>query len=424
MAGRFNTDRLRLELSRARTPAIQLLFLLAAAIFAASVTFKNQLYKQPWKSYNTYQVAFDSAKGVVPDHQPVRMAGVNVGIITGTKVVGRHAVVDLAVEKKFGDLYRDAKFRLRPLTPLDDMYVDITSRGHASAGKLTDDDIAPAGQTESPVDISRVLNIFEPDVRQRMQTLLAELGRGLDDNGAQLRRSFAELAPFLVAAKQATDAIAQRHEELAVLVHDFGGVTQALADRDRQLTSLVSSGDQTLAALAGADTSFSETLRRFPPAVSALQSALASLQQTEGALDPAIASLRPVAKELRSGLTDAGKFGHEATPALAALQPAVRDLRPLAHDLRPTADSLAQSFQRLDPQTSDIDAVTSAIPPCFFRIQKFFNNTLSVFKFYDENGAFPRGSTSYAFLGALDKQDPNVRPRPSCVEKGNLLETP
>jgi ABC-type transporter Mla subunit MlaD len=423
---RLNTDRLKLELKRGRTPTIQIVFLLAAALFAASIVFTNQLYVRPWRDYNTYQVAFPIVKGVTPGKQPVRFAGVNVGVISGARVADNQAVLTLKINSKFGDFYRNARFRLRPLTPLQDMYVDVLSRGRPDKRKpgdnvLTSNYIVPATQNQAPVDISRVLDVFQPDVRARLHTLMAELGRGLKDNGQQLRASFAAVAPFLVAAKDATSALARRHRELATLVHNFGGVTKALAQRDTELTSLVRTGDQTLGSLAAADGNLSDTLRSFPPLLSRLHSSLASLQQTEGVLDPAISSLAPVAQKLKGGLDSLTKFGQEAEPALADLQPTVRAVRPLANQLRPTASSVRTAFDTLNPQTGDLNTITKTIPPCFFRIGSFFNNTISVLKFGDTNGAYPRATVGVNALSAIGKLDPGYTPRGSCVKTGNRL---
>ena len=66
---------------------------------------------------------------------------------------------------------------IRLVTPLEDMYVDITSRGDKRAGVLSGNQILPAGQAVSPVQISSVLDSFDSDTRARLSTLLNQPGR-------------------------------------------------------------------------------------------------------------------------------------------------------------------------------------------------------------------------------------------------------
>ena len=54
----------------------------------------------------------------------------------------------------------------------------------------------------SSIDIAEVLNTFDADVRTHMSRLLDEFGVGLSGNGEDLRRAFAEIAPFLRGAQR------------------------------------------------------------------------------------------------------------------------------------------------------------------------------------------------------------------------------
>jgi virulence factor Mce-like protein len=413
---RINTDRLKLEIRRARVPAVQYLFVLACAIFVAAIIFKNQLYDRPWESKRTYEVQFDDVKGVTPGKQHVRMAGVDVGLVTGSKLgADGKPVLTIKIRKKFGVLYHNAQMRLRPLTPLQDMYVDINSRGTPAAGELRSNQVLKNTQTVSPVDISRVMNTFDGQTQGRLRTLLTEFGRGLTDNGVQLKSAFVQLAPFLKMAQRTTQVLADRRQKMQRVVHNLGALTTALAHRDQQLTGLVRDGNATLASLSSQQRPFNDTLAQLPPTLSSVRSSFAALRSAEDQLDPALVALKPVAQNLRQGMAGLEKFSASATPALRDLRTPLRKLEPLAKQLRPTSTSLEQSFNRLTPQAPQFDDVTRTMVPCLDVMQHFFQDTLSVLKFYDVSGAFPRGS-NVTNTDQFGMKGIGLKRLPSCTE--------
>jgi virulence factor Mce-like protein len=386
----IDTQRLKLDLRRSWRPFAMYVAMAVAAITIAVLLSRNLTFERPWDSYVTVRAAFSDVKGIVPSKDPVRISGVNVGVVSGAQVNGGEAVLTLQIQKQYGPVYRNAQLRIRPVTPLDDLYVDITDRGTAAAGVAGSNYTIPVTQTITPVDISRVLDAFDAPTRERLTILLSELGRGLQDNGAQLREAFVQLAPFLTVAQQATQALAIRQREVRELVHNFGGLTVALDERNLQLSTLLRSGDATLSRLESVDQPLGATLSELPGALQAMQSSFARVSRLTNALDPALSALEPVATRLDSGLVGLASFGRAATPALEALRPAISSLEPLARTLVPSAGALDSAFTRLRPQAPQFDAITNDAALCRQTLGTFFNNTLQVFKFADANGSFPR----------------------------------
>lgn len=390
---RINTERLKLEIARSRRPAMQYVYLIAVASFCLAIVLKNQFYNRFWERKYTFSAQFADVKGVTPGAQRVKIAGITVGVVTDSVNKDGRAVLTMQLKKKYGPIYKDAKLRLRPLTPLEDMYINIESRGHKAAGELHGQTLT-AAHTVSPVDISRVLNEFPDATRTRMQILLNQMGRGLKDNGTTLKWAFGEVSPFLTAAQRTTTVVNDRRVQTARLVTNLHRLTGALAQRDRQLTSLVGAGNSTLGALAGTDQQLDATLRAIPPTLDAVRSGFVRLRSAEGQLDPALTDLGPVADNLEAGMRSLAAFSTDARPALAALKPAVTQIAPLARDLRPTSVGLRDAFAQLRGEAPALDRITRQIPPCFDVISSFFNDTLSVFKFSDAYGAYPRGNDS------------------------------
>jgi phospholipid/cholesterol/gamma-HCH transport system substrate-binding protein len=391
MAG---TERLRLEVKRSGRSVAIVAMMVALGLTSVVLIFSHISFHNPFASTYDVNAIFSDVKGSDPGHEPIYIAGVKIGVVAGERIVhGDEAKLSLAIDSGYAPLYRDATIVERPLTPLQDMYLTVT-RGSPSAGRLPPGGTIPIGQTGTPVDISRVLDTFTAPTSDRLHSLLLGLGSGLADHGQELRAAFVQLFPLLSTTAQVMRAVAVRQRNLASLVHVTADLGQALGQRDAQIAELVRSGDRTLATIAANDAPFSATLSELPGAVSALQSSMRSLRVTAQSLDPAVSSLRPVAAQLPAGLSALQRFANQATPALLAARTPLRALDPLAISLRPTSSSLAGALSRLEPQDPRLDFITQRLQGCEGPVASFFQNTMSVFKWGDANGTFPRADES------------------------------
>jgi virulence factor Mce-like protein len=389
------TERLAIEARRSAGPLALLAGLIVLAGFLFVGIAKNLTFARPWQHYREVRAQFTDVKGIFPGGHQVRIHGVKVGVVSESKLVDGHPVLTLKIEDRWGPIYRDAKLQIRPVTPLQDLYVNVLDRGHPSAGEATKADVISSQQTVTPVDISRILDTFNADTRDRMTILLSELGKGLDDGGVKLRRAFAEIAPFLHVAADTTRVLAERQAAVKRVVHNFGALSDALARRDEDLSRFVTQGDATLGELARHDRALSATLGGIADLLPVMRSSFASVQALSGHLDPALNGLRPAAAELESGLRSLEALGADAEPALRALRPAVGDLRTTARTLPATSRALSSAFRRMNPQAPQLDQITQLLPGCMSTIQRFFQNTLSVFKWADANGAYPRADLTF-----------------------------
>lgn len=413
---KLNRERLLLELGRSRRPLTALGFLALCGAIAGWVIFKNQAYQRPWIDYYNVAADVDDAKGIVPGKQDVRIAGVKVGVITKSELVKGRPRLTLSLEPKYAPLYRDAKLRIRPVTPLQDMFVNI-ERGTPAAGKLQEGAVLPAESTTTPVDVSRVLQTFDQDTRGRLNVLLREMGPALGGNGPQLQEAFVSVAPFLQEGQKLSTVLADRRIALKRAVTNFGRLTSALGARDVQLTRLIRNGEGTLDELASRDRALNDLLAALPGTLSTLQSSMRTLSVAQGDLDPALAELRPVAAKLEGSLRSLEELGVDVSPAAKALQPALRRLRPLARDLRPTALSLQKSFAELRGQAPSYNTLTREVTPCEPVVRDFFGNTPSVLKFSNAVGAYPRGDLSFAPDSAAGTKNDNLKRTPSCTDR-------
>jgi hypothetical protein len=97
---------------------------------------------------------------------------------------------------------------------------------------------------------------------------------------------------------------------------------------------------------------------------------------------------------LTDGLAALQRFSAQATPALVAARSPLRALDPLAVSLRPTSNSLAAALSRLEPQNPRLGFIAGQLQQCEGPVANFFQNTMSVFKWGDANGTFPRADES------------------------------
>jgi virulence factor Mce-like protein len=410
-------SRLLLEIRRSLRPFIYFLILAVLGTAAFAGIFRNLTFERPWQNYREVRAEFDDVKGVFPGGHQVRINGVKVGVVSKADLVdGNRAVLTLKLEEKWGPIYTNAKMRIRPVTPLQDLYVNITDRGDKSAGEAKERDIIAAQQTISPVDISRVLNTFSGNTRERMTMLLSELGTGLEDGGVKLRESFASLAPFLKVAQRTTAVLAKRDRNVRRLVHNFGRLSAALAKRDKELNEFVTEGNETLGELAANDRQFGATFTSLAQLMPVMRSSFTSLRGLSDELDPALTSLKPVAAELEKGLVGLQQFGQDAQPALKKLRPAFTDLRTMARQLSPTSRSLATAFQRFQVQAPSYDRLTKQTVTCLDSMDRFFGNTMSVLKFEDGYGSYPRAETTVDTDSASTGAGLNTTPRKKCTD--------
>jgi phospholipid/cholesterol/gamma-HCH transport system substrate-binding protein len=408
---RMNRGRMAIEIRRGRGGFIALLLLIATTIAAVFVIGSGLRLNLPGAATYTARVAVDDAKGVVSAKQQVRISGLPVGKITKIELVNGRPVMTITMKGKYGPLYRDARLRLRPKTPLQDLYLNVESRGHKSAGRVDEGDILQADRTQAPVDIGRVLDAFDADTRTRMEQAVDALGRGLPDHGDEFRATLVKLAPFLQSAQRLAAVTAVRRGHTRRLIHNLSLMMEELGRRDRQLRQLARGGGAALGELGASEAALNRLLVELPPTLRQLVPTFRVLRSTADQLDPALDALVPSARAMPAGLTALRNFSVEALPSLRALRRPLPSLTTLLQALRPTSVGLDQAFAKLRPNAPRLDRITAAIVPCEFAVQKFFSNTISLTKFSDARGGIFRGQT-------VNGSDLNQKASPSCASGG------
>jgi phospholipid/cholesterol/gamma-HCH transport system substrate-binding protein len=309
----------------------------------------------PFQDVYTIQARFSAADGVVSGlGQPVNVVGVKVGQVIGSRLAGGSAVVTLEIQRsRLPHVYGDASAVLEPITPLNDMQINLDpggppSRPLAPGGSIT------VGQTQSPIPLSDLLSTLDGDTRDYLSSLIASLGQGFGGRGADMRRMLQTMGPTVAQAGRIATALSQRRAALAQLIHNLGVVTDA-ASRDHQLGALVVAGNQTLQGLAAEDVPLRRSLAELPGTLQIARATLVDLRPFADNLGPTTAALLPAVDRLPATLTAVRPFldvgtaalAHQITPLVVATQPLVAQLGPALRLLTVSTPRLSQVFQVL-----------------------------------------------------------------------------
>ena len=329
---------------------------------------------------------FESANSIRAN-SPVRIAGVNVGKVTGIK---RHegtnaAVVEMEIKDRGLPIHKDATAKIRPRIFLEgNFFVDLHP-GTPSAPALGDGDTIAITRTATPVQLDQVLTALQSDTRAELQELLREYGTALTaEPTAAEDRDADPMARGETAAESLNDAIRyggnalkntaivneallglERHD-LSRGVAAVARVMKALGRNERQLQDLVTDFNTTMAAFASEHDALQRSVALLGPTLENTDAALTSLNR-------AFPPLRALAREVLPGVRETpatieasfpwitqtrGLLGRDELRGLAReLSPATRDLARVIDgsiDVLPQADLAALCATRVVLPTGDI----------------------------------------------------------------------
>lgn len=348
---------------------------------------------------STYDVRFavNNAFGIFAGADEVRYRGVPAGTIEAVERHGTQLVILARIRSRYGPVYRNARAELRPITPLNDVYLDIVNPGTPSAGRAVAEKPLSQSQTATDVTVPDVLDGLTSDARRSAYRLLDNLGNGLTDGGGlKLRQAFVQLGPFIKQAGALTHEIAVHQTDTEQLVHDATLLTATLATRQAQLKRLVATGAATFGAVQQSSGDLNSTLAQLAPTVQQLNATLTSVHSVLGTVDHGLASLIPVAGELPRGLRDLRSLAAVLGPAATRLTPAARAITPFVQRVRDLLGPAGQITAGLLPQTPVINRTTTDLVNCKTGVSDFFQWNASLTKMGDTTGGpVPRGNLAF-----------------------------
>ncbi|HEV3056083.1 MAG TPA: MlaD family protein [Solirubrobacteraceae bacterium] len=390
------SGRMKLQIRRYGRSFLILIGLIVLGTAAGFYILLQQRLPNPFQSFYQVNAAFPTAAAVVPGlGEPVNVAGVRVGEITGTDLVDGHGVIHMDINPgKIARLYKDASAVLVPNTPLKDMEVDIAP-GSRTAGVLPDGATIPVSQTTSPTDSDELLDALDTDTRTWFTSLITDLNEGTLGRGNDIRKLLGNLGPTSQQLSQIGNLLAARHTELSAIVHNLGVLTQAAAVKDAQLRQVVLAGNTTVQALATQDVALRAAITKLPGTLATTDKTLTDLIPFANALGPTATALLPTARKLPTTLRDARTLFEgaallplkEIPPFIKVVLPLASQLPALTTDLNQAVPALIKSFKVLAYVTNEIAYDPGGRNPGFlYWLAWFAHNADSFISQSDANG--------------------------------------
>jgi phospholipid/cholesterol/gamma-HCH transport system substrate-binding protein len=396
--------RFKLQLRRYGRYFAVLAVLWGIGLAAGGYIVINQRFPNPFASFVKVDGRFQTAAGVVPGlGEPVNIAGVNVGEITGTSLSKGQGVIHMELKPSQlpppHRLYRNATAVLFPNTPLKDMEIDIDP-GTPNAGVMPQGGTIPVGQTSVPVDSDELLSSLDADTRAWLSSLITEINQGTIGRGQDIKRILQNLGPTSTQFRQIGDLLAARRLKLAQIVHNLGTLTKAVSVKDAQLRTVVQAGNQAVGALANQNVALTQAISRLPGTLQTTRTTLADTTKLANALGPTANALVPVARRLPSTLKNSKTLFEGAAllpldkiPALVnAVLPLAQQLPPIQSNLKAELPALISSFKVLGAVTNETAYVPGHGNPGFlYWLAWFAHNANSFLSTADANGGGWRG---------------------------------
>jgi phospholipid/cholesterol/gamma-HCH transport system substrate-binding protein len=347
---------------------IALVVILIAFLFA----FTKKL---PWAEGYEVQAVFTTAQNIRVD-SPVRVAGVEVGKVTGVEPLQagdeefdeategveepsegttsgdepagqQAALVTMEIEDSGRPIKTDATAQLRPRLFLEgNLFVDLRT-GSPGAAEAPDGYVLPVDQTSVSVQLDQVLTTLQSDVRTDLQVFLEEFGAALTDHGGA--EGFQEIYKTSPAAFKYTSQVNEAFlgtepHDLSGVIRNFDKVAAALIRNEEQLKDLVTNFRIFAGSFAAESDALEQAIVELPGVIDAGNSAFANLND-------AFPPLRAFAIEALPGVRSTPKTLDVATPFIHQVRLLVskRELRGLVAELRPTIPRLAKLTKRTIP---------------------------------------------------------------------------
>jgi ABC-type transporter Mla subunit MlaD len=350
---------------RDETPVIELQrtnpvrFGLAVIVIAALIVYFGFTKAIPFKHGFRLKAVFASAQNInVHPSSPVRIAGVNVGKVSGVAREGNAGLVTMEIESGGLPIHTDATAKIRPRTFLEGNWFVELEPGSPSAKTISSGYTIPTTQTSDPVQLDQVLDALNTDTRANLQNFLIGFGDGLTRkpdaaenaeqdpevrgiDGAQAFNKAYQRGPKSLRATAVLNQAITGTEahDLSELIASIGKVTAALNVHEQQLGELFPHFNTFFEAIADQATPLRATIAELPSSLLSVQRGLAGLDATfpptrEFAHDilpgvrntnTTVAAALPWIEQVRDSLSPAELGGvakglAEAVPSLARLQ--------------------------------------------------------------------------------------------------------
>lgn len=245
------------------------------------------------------------ANGLYPGSD-VLIAGSRAGSVTDIRVAGTTALVTIAVDPAEAPVHTDATVQIRPKSLLGERYVALDPG--TGSGVLDSGTTLARSQVSVSTDLQDVINTLDAPTRAKLQTLLLNLGPGVDGRGQDLNQTFTTGRTDLDNLSTVAKTLGQRDQDLQTVIQALNQVLGELAQSDRraQLGALIQNSNTLLANLSAQDATLKRALVETDAALSRNDVALSGTGQNLNdifmTLDPLVRNTGMLTNDLAAGL--------------------------------------------------------------------------------------------------------------------------
>ncbi|MHB8691286.1 MAG: MlaD family protein [Solirubrobacteraceae bacterium] len=355
------------------------------------------LHKIPFVySQSGYTVTANFAKvNNVNNRTPVRVKGVDIGIVTGVGAgpdPQRQSQLQMKITDSGVVVHSDASAAIRWRTVLGGpMYVDLNP-GSPDAPRLSGS--IPVSRTSSQAEFDDVLRLYNGSTDQAQRDTFKGLAATFGAP-AQTGTSINALPDLTTVGAGLKPYQGTNPGDLSRLVTSTAHTTQALGANLSSLQSLVTGADQTFGAIDAQRAALGQMLSLSPGTLNSTYVTMRRLVTTLNQLDPLVRNLQPGSKliasmstALRPALTQAGLVLTNAQPLLHNARPTFAALRSAATTGVPIFNGLQAPVARLNsnilPWLSQRDSDTRLLN--YQSIGPFFSVLDKAASEYDQSG--------------------------------------
>jgi phospholipid/cholesterol/gamma-HCH transport system substrate-binding protein len=407
-------------------------FVIAALMIAVTVFIVFYAFNQglPFISqYTMYAIVNNSVN--VRSSSPVRIAGINVGTVSGTSPDGRMTKIAFTMQSNGLPIHTDATVTIRDRLFLEGGYYLQLDPGSPDAPLAHDGFTIQQRNTASPVQFYKLLSTFTASSRTSLADILNTFnvafspatGAPEADSGAGgLKRAIPQLAPLLKDVSWVSQALTGTHAgDVERLLSSGSQVTTTLNDNGAKLDDLITGLDNTSGALAATDASLAETvsgvdqtLQVAPPSFTAVDRSLPPVEKLARTLTPSLKVAPPIITQLSGTVTQVTSIVKPSRrgPLISALRTTFTDLPKVLTQLGtafPMTQAVSECLSRniVPILDSDVqDGSLSTGEPVWQDFVHFLPNVAGATGSFDGDGHYTRTllgvGTDSLTGGALD----------------------
>jgi ABC-type transporter Mla subunit MlaD len=349
--------------------------LLALVALVVLVYLGFTKFANPFASQYSVHAIFANANGLKPG-SPVRVAGVNVGQVTGVgavpgcKVGGSlqrtaatngsqgctAADVTMTISNQGLPIHKDATFAIRPRIFLEgNFFVDVRP-GTPEAPDAPSSYTFPIQQGTEPVQFDQVLTSLQSGTRQNLQTLLQQIGTAAKKGGPSFNASIKYWLPaYEYSAVVTHDALGLQPHDLSNWIAEQGDVSGAIDAHPKNLQNLITNFNTTAHSFAVQNVALGQAVAELPKTLAAAIPALHSLN-ADFCSGPQVRDCKPgplpkLAKALIPAVKSTGPMIDASLPFITQLRYLVSppELRGLTADLAHTVPALSALTRESTP---------------------------------------------------------------------------